>query len=83
MKQKLRTVAGVSLILLAIITGPIPIVQGWVFFVAGIGVLGTNHPISRWCLNQLRRFDWARKALEKIGLGEKPEDYPPGGPTSP
>ncbi|MFM2125424.1 MAG: hypothetical protein RL328_1875 [Acidobacteriota bacterium] len=71
-----RTIAGVLLILLAIITGPIPVVQGWIFFVAAIGVLGLDHPISQFCFRQLARFGWARRQLEKRGWLRR-EDLPP------
>jgi len=82
MKQKLRTALGVFLIVLAVITGPIPIIQGWMFFVAAIGVLGIEHPIIQWCLDQMRRFPFARKALDKLGIPKKAGDYPPGGPST-
>ena len=80
MNQTFRTVLGIGLLIMAVIGSLLPILQGWMFFAAAIGVLGTDHPISRWCLNQLRRFEWARRALDKLGIGKKKEDYPPGGP---
>lgn len=76
MLYTLRTIVGVLLILLAIITGPIPIIQGWVFFLAALAVLGRDHPISKWCLSWL---EWAREKLKERGLWRK-KDYPPGGP---
>lgn len=55
MAHKIRTVIGVILILLAIITGPIPLVQGWMFFAAAVAVLGTDHVIIKWCFRQIER----------------------------
>jgi len=77
-KYTLRTILGVILILLAIITGPIPVIQGWIFFVAAIAVLGKDHPISKWCL---ARVDWFRRKLHERGIW-KHKDYPPGNPSA-
>ena len=73
MKQKLRRPLGILLILLAIVTGPVPIVQGWVFFVAAIGVLGKDDPIIQFCFRQIRKVAWGRAALEKLGIDKKEE----------
>jgi hypothetical protein len=81
MNYTVRTILGVLLIILAIITGPIPIIQGWVFFVAAIAVLGTDHPLVRWGVRKLEplveRFAWARKLMDKMGLRKQPENAPP------
>ena len=83
MKQKLRTALGVLLIILAVVTGPIPIIQGWMFFVAAIAVLGRDHPVIKWCFRQLEWLrpvgEWGRRQLQKMGL-LKVKDAPPGGP---
>jgi len=42
-----RTVLGVSLLILGAIGSLLPIVPGFVFFAAGIAVLGTDHAIVR------------------------------------
>jgi hypothetical protein len=71
MKQKLRTAAGIGLLILAVIGAMLPILQGWVFFLAAVGVLGVDHPIIKWCRRQLNRFGiWKEK------------DLSPGGPPS-
>jgi hypothetical protein len=86
MKRKLRRGLGVFLIILAIVTGPIPIIQGWVFFVAAIGVLGKDDPIIQFCFRQMERFrpvqQWFRHQMEKLGV-LRPKDAPPGGPDLP
>lgn len=62
MAHKIRTVIGVILIILSVITGPIPIVQGWMFFAAAIAVLGTDHVIIKWCFRQIERAKrWATR----------------------
>ena len=80
MKQTFRTVLGVGLLIMAVIGGLLPILQGWIFFVAAVGVLGKDHWIMRWVFSWLRKIPWGAKVLEKLNLETKPGDYPPGGP---
>ena len=85
MKQKFRTVLGIALLVLAVIGALLPIIQGWMFFAAAVGVLGTDHPIIKWCFRQLEwlrpALEWLRKQLRRVGIGKaKEEDAPPGGP---
>jgi hypothetical protein len=80
MKKAFRRPLGIFLILLAIVTGPVPIVQGWVFFVAAIGVLGKDDPIIQFCFRQIRKVAWGRAALDKLGIKEAP-DPPQGSAT--
>lgn len=42
-----RTIIGVALLILGVIGTLLPVVPGFVFFGAGIAVLGTNHAIVR------------------------------------
>jgi uncharacterized membrane protein YbaN (DUF454 family) len=68
MKQKLRTAAGIGLLILAVIGAMLPILQGWMFFLAAVGVLGVDHPIIKWCRRQLNRFGiWKDKDLPSDG----------------
>lgn len=69
MKQKLRTAAGIGLLILAVIGALLPVLQGWMFFLAAVGVLGVDHPIIKWCRRQLNRFGiWKDKDFsEKPG----------------
>ena len=52
MSHIVRTVIGVGLLILGVIGSLLPVVPGFVFFAAGIAVLGTDHVIvrrfSRW-----------------------------------
>ena len=50
MKQKLRTILGIGLLIMAVIGALLPVLQGWIFFAAAVGVLGIEHPIIRWCI---------------------------------
>ena len=45
MTHIVRTVIGVGLLILGVIGTLLPIVPGFVFIAAGIGVLGTDHAI--------------------------------------
>ena len=46
----LRNVAGVLLIVLGVISGFLPILQGWVFIVLGLGLIEhpLKHRLHRW-----------------------------------
>jgi hypothetical protein len=66
MKQKFRTVLGILLLIMAVIGALLPILQGWMFFAAAVGVLGVDHPIIKWC----------RKQLQRVGIW-KDKTYPP------
>ena len=83
MKQKFRTVLGIGLLIMAVIGALLPIVQGWMFFAAAVGVLGTDHAIIKWCFRQLEWLrplkDWAIRQMQKVGLF-KTKDAPPGNP---
>lgn len=47
MTHLVRTVIGVALLILGAIGSLLPVVPGFVFFAAGIAVLGTDHAIVR------------------------------------
>lgn len=47
MSHIVRTVIGVGLLILGVIGSLLPVVPGFVFFAAGIAVLGTDHVIVR------------------------------------
>jgi uncharacterized membrane protein YbaN (DUF454 family) len=83
MKQKLRTVLGIGLLIMAVIGALLPLLQGWVFFLAAVGVLGKDHPIIQWCFRQLEWLrpvqQWFRRQLERMGI-LRPKDLPPNGP---
>jgi uncharacterized membrane protein YbaN (DUF454 family) len=80
MTQTFRTVLGIGLLIMALIGALLPVLQGWVFFIAAVGVLGKDHPIIQWCFRMMRKIPWADKALDKLNIEKKPGDYPPGGP---
>jgi len=82
MKQ-LRTILGVALLIMAAIGAMLPLLQGWIFFAAAVGVLGTDHPIIKWCFRQMERLrpvmEWCRRQMQRAGFF-KAKDAPPGGP---
>ncbi|HEV8412893.1 MAG TPA: hypothetical protein VGQ49_04815 [Bryobacteraceae bacterium] len=47
MRHIFRTVIGVGLLILGVIGSLLPVIPGFVFFAAGIAVLGTDHAIVR------------------------------------
>lgn len=62
MAHTVRTVVGIFLLVMAVIGSLLPIVQGWIFFVAAVGVLGTDHVIIKWCFRQMERGkEWVRR----------------------
>jgi uncharacterized protein YqgC (DUF456 family) len=47
LRHIVRTVIGVGLLILGVVGSLLPIIPGFVFFAAGIAVLGTDHAIVR------------------------------------
>lgn len=69
MGHLIRTVFGVSLLILGVIGSLLPVVPGIVFFAAGIAVLGTDHVIVRRLLPYFHRLrTWSRGWLERWGI---------------
>ncbi len=79
MRRTARLALGYFLLFMALVGGLLPILQGWIFFVAAVGVLGLDNPIIQLCLRQMARIKKVRVELEKRGW-LKYEDYPPNGP---
>ena len=65
MRHIVRTVIGVSLLILGAVGVLLPIVPGFVFFAAGIAVLGTDHAIVRRLMPYVHRV---RAWLERRGI---------------
>jgi uncharacterized protein YqgC (DUF456 family) len=72
MTHIVRTIIGVTLLILGVIGSLLPIVPGFVFFVAGIAVLGTDHVIVRRFQPYVLR---GRAWLERRGI-LKPKTTP-------
>lgn len=69
MSHAVRTMIGVALLILGVIGSLLPIVPGFVFFAAGIAVLGTDHVIVRRLLPYFQRLrTWSRARLERLGI---------------
>ena len=65
MSHIVRTIIGVGLLILGVIGSLLPVVPGFVFFAAGIAVLGTDHVIVRRFQPLVRR---GRAWLERRGI---------------
>jgi uncharacterized protein YqgC (DUF456 family) len=65
LKHIVRTVIGVALLILGAIGSLVPILPGFVFFAAGIAVLGTDHAIVRRLMPYVHRV---RAWLERRGI---------------
>lgn len=65
MRHIVRTAIGVALLILGAIGSLLPIVPGFVFFAAGIAVLGTDHAIVRRLTPYVHRI---RAWLERRGV---------------
>lgn len=57
-KRIVRNVAGFLLVLLGIVSGFLPILQGWLFILIGIGLIDipAKRRLHEWC----KRFSWYR-----------------------
>jgi uncharacterized membrane protein YbaN (DUF454 family) len=81
---RVRTVLGITLLIMAVIGALLPLLQGWIFFAAAVGVLGIDHPVIRWCFRQLEwlrpLLEWFRRQWQKV-RPFKAKDAPPGGPN--
>ena len=76
MRRQARIVFGYFLLFMALMGALLPVLQGWVFFVAAVGVLGLDNPIIQLCLRQMARIKAVRVEMEKRGW-LKHEDLPP------
>jgi uncharacterized membrane protein YbaN (DUF454 family) len=66
MSHTLRTVAGILLLILAVIGWLLPVMPGWPLFLAALAVLGTDHVITKWCYRQMERGkQWAARFRRK------------------
>ena len=72
MGHTIRTIAGIGLLIMAVIGSLLPVLQGWVFFVAALGVLGSDHVITKWIMRHMEPAKvWWRKFR-----GKKAEEEP-------
>jgi uncharacterized membrane protein YbaN (DUF454 family) len=75
LKKGLRTAAGFLLILLGVISGFIPVLQGWMFILAGLALLAVDYHWARrlkeWALARVQR---RRKGSAVEQTGSEPAD---------
>jgi uncharacterized membrane protein YbaN (DUF454 family) len=55
---------GLSLIALGVIGGFVPVLQGWVFVIAGLAVLSSHSRLARRVLDRLKRAE--RELLSRL-----------------
>jgi hypothetical protein len=63
---------GGFLLLVGVVGGFIPILQGWVFIVAGLSIMAPESTLAQGAL------DWAKRKLGRGGHGAGPDDCPNG-----
>ncbi len=56
-------ISGLLLIAIGVITGPVPIVQGWVFVLAGLAVLSNHSALARRWFERVKQM--GRHAKER------------------
>ena len=67
----IRTILGIGLLILAVIGIFVPVMPQLLFFMAAVGVLGTDHVIVKWCYRHMERYKdyaivkWCVKQTER------------------
>lgn len=74
MSSHARRLAGYVTIAAGLILMPMPILPGIPIVLAGIAMLGADHPLSRWLKGHIDRF---RKPPAPPGMPQPPQS-PPG-----
>jgi hypothetical protein len=57
-------VSGLLLIVIGVIGGFVPILQGWVFILAGLAILSKHSPLARRWFDRVKQM--ARKARQRL-----------------
>ena len=63
-------VVGLTLLAIGLITGPVPIVQGWIFGLAGLAVLSKHSKLARRLFERIKQA--GRGARERLRERKKP-----------
>jgi hypothetical protein len=63
-KRILRITAGFALLILGVICGPIPIVQGWPFVLAGLAILAVDYVWAHRWMTRIK--SGAAKVADKV-----------------
>ena len=62
----LRIVLGCVFLLIGVLAGAIPILQGWVFVIMGLGILAREVPWVRRLLRRVRDLPGVRRVLRPL-----------------
>ncbi|HSW50484.1 MAG TPA: hypothetical protein VLH09_09930 [Bryobacteraceae bacterium] len=73
MRKGFRIALGVGLVILGLIGGLLPVMQGWMFMIPGLLILSEYFPGVK------RLVDWAKT---KAGIKKQSPDQGPGGPSA-
>jgi hypothetical protein len=73
------------LLVLAVVGALLPILQGWIFFLAAVAVLGRKSRLSQWLMRQVRRIRtrvrlWRRGRKLRKRLRQTASRQPPSQP---
>ena len=70
MRKVFRISLGITLVLLGILGGLLPVVQGWMFMIPGLLILSEYFPPVK------RLVEWAKRKMKREG--ERPRSADPG-----
>ncbi len=56
MNTRWRNITGISLIVTGLVAMPVPVIPGIPMILAGVAVLGADHPLTRYFQRQLARW---------------------------
>ena len=72
LRKTIDWVVGLTLIVIGVVGGLIPIFQGWVFVIAGLAVLSSHSPLAKRWYDRLKGS--VKKVRDKISVrGRAPE----------
>ena len=64
----IKIIIGITLVIIGIIGGLIPIFQGWVFGIPGLIILSKYFPPAK------KTLKWAKKKIKKTTSGDRRDD---------
>lgn len=66
MRKPLMAVAIVACLIMSLVGGLLPILQGWIFFVIALYLLATEFEVGRrWVKAARRRWSWLNRWIER------------------
>ena len=66
MRKPLMAIAIVACLIMSVVGGLLPILQGWIFFVIALYLLATEFETGRlWVKAARRRWSWLNRSIER------------------